>query len=65
MRECSIALDGHFAGRIYRDNAEVLYGSEYVNEAWMNGTRHLKDKVRRAVAAGIDYMNGGYRKPLT
>ena len=64
LRECLIALDGHLAGRSYRDIAEVLYGSDRVKEVWTNETRHLKDKVRRAVAAGIDYMNGGYLKLL-
>ena len=64
LRECLIALDGHLAGRSYRDIAEVLYGRDRVKEVWTNETRHLKDKVRRAVAAGIDYMNGGYLKLL-
>lgn len=64
LRECLVALDGHIAGRTYRDVAEVLYGSNRVKEVWTNETRHLKDKVRRAVAAGVDYMNGGYLKLL-
>ena len=64
LRECLVALDGHLAGRSYRDIAEVLYGSNRVKEVWTNETRHLKDKIRRAVAAGIDYMNGGYLKLL-
>ncbi len=64
LRECLVALDGHLAGRTYRDIAEVLYGPERVKEVWTNETRYLKDKVRRAVAAGIEYMNGGYLKLL-
>ena len=64
LRECLVALDGHLAGRSYRDIAEVIYGPDSVKEVWANETRHLKDKVRRAVAAGIDYMNGGYLKLL-
>ena len=64
LRECLIALDGHLAGRSYRDIAEVLYGPDRVKVVWTNETRHLKDKVRRAVASGIDYMNGGYLKLL-
>ena len=64
LRECLVALDGHLAGRTYREIAEVLYGSDRVKEVWTNETRHLKDKVRRAVAAGIEYMNGGYLKLL-
>ena len=55
-----VALDGHLAHRTYRDIAEVLYGSERVKDVWTNETRHLKDKVRRAVQAGIELMNGGY-----
>lgn len=63
-RDYLIALDGYLAQRSYRDIAEVLYGSDRVDEVWTNETRHLKDKVRRAVAAGIQYMNGGYLKLL-
>ena len=64
LRECLVALDGYLAGRTYRDIAEVLYGPDRVKEVWTNETRHLKDKVRRAVATGVDYMNGGYLKLL-
>ena len=63
-RDYLVALDGHLAQRSYRDIAEVLYGSDRVKEAWTNETRHLKDKVRRAVQAGIELMNGGYLKLL-
>ena len=63
-RDYLVALDGHLAHRTYRDIAEVLYGSERVKDVWTNETRHLKDKVRRAVQAGIDLMNGGYVKLL-
>jgi Uncharacterized conserved protein (DUF2285)/Family of unknown function (DUF6499) len=59
-RDYLVALDGHLAHRTYRDIAEVLYGSERVKDLWTNETRHLKDKVRRAVQAGIELMNGGY-----
>lgn len=64
LHDYLIALDGHLEGRTYRDIAEVLYGADRVNEVWTNETRHLKDKVRRAVASGIELMNGGYRKLL-
>jgi hypothetical protein len=63
-RDYLVALDGHLAHRTYRDIAEVLYGSERVKDVWTNETRHLKDKVRRAVQAGIELMNGGYLKLL-
>jgi Uncharacterized conserved protein (DUF2285)/Family of unknown function (DUF6499) len=64
-RDYLVALDGHLAQRSYRDIAEVLYGSDRVKEVWTNETRHLKDKVRRAVQAGIELMNGGYVKLLS
>jgi hypothetical protein len=63
-RDYLVALDGHLAHRTYRDIAEVLYGSERVKDVWTNETRYLKDKVRRAVQAGIELMNGGYIKLL-
>lgn len=63
-RDYLVALDGYLAHRTYRDIAEVLYGSERVKDVWTNETRHLKDKVRRAVQAGIELMNGGYLKLL-
>jgi Uncharacterized conserved protein (DUF2285) len=63
-RDYLVALDGYLAQRSYRDIAEVLYGSDRVKETWTNETRHLKDKVRRAVQAGIELMNGGYVKLL-
>jgi Uncharacterized conserved protein (DUF2285)/Family of unknown function (DUF6499) len=63
-RDYLVALDGHLAQRSYRDIAEVLYGKDRVKEVWTNETRHLKDKVRRAVQAGIELMNGGYFKLL-
>ena len=59
-----IALDGHLAGRSYRDIAEVLYGKERVGSHWTDDTRWMKSKVRRAVERGIALMNGGYRELL-
>ena len=63
-RDYLVALDGHLAGRSYRDIAEVLHGPERVKEVWTNETRHLKDKVRRAVERGVELMEGDYRKLL-
>ncbi len=63
-RDYLVALDGHLAGRSYRDIAEVLHGAERVKEVWTNDTRHLKDKVRRAVERGVELMKGDYRKLL-
>jgi hypothetical protein len=59
-----VALDGHLAGRSYRDIAEVLYGSEHVGPCWTDDSRGYKSKVRRAVERGVALMNGGYRDLL-
>jgi hypothetical protein len=59
-----IALDGHLAGRSYREIAQVLYGNDSVGAYWTDDTRGLKSKVRRAVEQGLSLMNGGYRALL-
>ncbi|MFN0190977.1 MAG: DNA -binding domain-containing protein [Aestuariivirga sp.] len=64
LRDYLIALDGHLEGRSYRDIAQVLYGADRVAETWSEETRFLKDRVRRAVARGMELMNGGYRDLL-
>jgi hypothetical protein len=56
-----LALDGHLAGRSYRDIAEVLYGSEHVGPCWTDDSRGYKSKVRRAVERGLALMKDGYR----
>ncbi len=63
-RDYLVALDGHLAGRSYRDIAEVLYGRDRVGKHWTYDTRWMKSKVRRAVERGIALMNGGYRALL-
>jgi Uncharacterized conserved protein (DUF2285)/Family of unknown function (DUF6499) len=55
-----IALDGHLAGKSYRQIAQVIYGEDRVSEVWTSETRFMKDKVRRAVERGIAYMEGDY-----
>lgn len=57
-----VALDGHLAGRSYRDIAEVLYGADRVGPYWTDDSRGYKSKVRRAVERGVALMNGGYRE---
>jgi hypothetical protein len=64
LHDYLIALDGHLEGRSYRDIAQVLYGADRVAETWSEETRFLKDRVRRAVARGMELMNGGYRDLL-
>ena len=59
-----IALDGHIAGRSYREIAQVIYGVERVKDVWTSESQFLKDRVRRAVVRGIELMNGGYRDLL-
>jgi hypothetical protein len=59
-----LALDGHLAGRSYRDIAEVLYGSDCIGPYWTDDSRGYKSKVRRAVERGLALMNGGYRELL-
>ena len=64
LRDYLVALDGHLAGRSYRDIAEVIYGSDRVKNVWTNETRFLKETVRRAVRRGIQYMESEYRTLL-
>lgn len=59
-----LALDGHLAGKTYRDIAEVIYGAERVDAHWTDDTRWMKSKVRRAVERGVALMSGGYRSLL-
>jgi Uncharacterized conserved protein (DUF2285)/Family of unknown function (DUF6499) len=59
-----LALDGHLAGRSYRDIAAVLYGSDCIGPCWTDDSRGYKSKVRRAVRSGLVLMNGGYRALL-
>jgi hypothetical protein len=59
-----IALDGHLAGRSYRDIAEILYGADLIGPYWTDDSRGYKSKVRRAVERGVALMNGGYRELL-
>lgn len=59
-RDYLIALDGHLAGRSYRDIAEVIYGSHRIKESWSDDTRSLKDRVRRAVERGVVLMERDY-----
>ena len=64
LKSYLIALDGHLAGRSYREIAQVIYGVERVKDVWTSQSQFLKDRVRRAVVRGIELMNGGYRTLL-
>ncbi len=64
LRNYLVALDGHLAGRSYRDIAEVIYGPDRVKHVWTHETRHLKEGMRRAVRRGMEFMDGEYRTLL-
>jgi hypothetical protein len=64
LKSYLIALDGHLAGRSYREIAQVIYGVERVKDVWTSESQFLKDRVRRAVVRGVALMNGGYRDLL-
>ena len=60
LQEYLIALDADLAGLSYREIAIRLWGESLVIEDWNGGQGHLKNRVRRYVARGHYYMNGGY-----
>jgi hypothetical protein len=55
------ALDGRLAGASYREIAVALFGPRRVENDWSDGSDHLKNRIRRAVARGEALMGGGYR----
>ena len=61
LREAVIALDGRTAGATYRDIAVVIAGAECARAAWRSSNHSLKDRMRRALKAGMRFRNGGYR----
>jgi len=56
------ALDGRVVGASYRKLAEILLGFEGRKADWENDPR--KNQVRRLVADGRYYVQGGYRDLL-
>ncbi len=64
LRDALVALDGRRAGASHRDVAKVIFGIERVREAWSGGGGWLKERMRRALAAGEALRDGGYRKAL-
>jgi hypothetical protein len=58
------ALDGFLANATLREIAVALFGADRVAQDWDDDHRHLKDRVRRAVARGRWLMTGGYMKYL-
>ena len=61
LREAVIALDGRTAGATYQDVAVVIAGAESARAAWRSSDHSLKDRMRRALKAGMRFRNGGYR----
>ena len=61
LREAVIALDGRTAGATYQDVAVVIAGAESARAAWRTSDHSLKDRMRRALKAGMRFRNGGYR----
>jgi len=58
------ALDLSLARAPHRDIAIALFGRERVERDWHHAHNHLRDHVRRAITAGRELMEGGYRKFL-
>ena len=61
LREAVIALDGRTAGATYQDVAVVIAGVESARAAWRSSDHSLKDRMRRALKAGMRFRNGRYR----
>ena len=61
LREAVIALDGRIAGATHQDVAGVIAGAERARAAWKNSDPSLKDRMRRALKAGMLLRNGRYR----
>ena len=60
LQEYLIALDADLAGLSYREIAIRIWGKRLIFEDWNGGQGYLKNRVRRYVARGHYYMNGGY-----
>lgn len=60
LEEYLIALDADLSGLSYRETAIKLWGENNVLKSWNGGQGYLKNRVRRYVARGYYYMNGGY-----
>lgn len=64
LRAALIGVDGHTAGRSYREIAIRIYGEDVVEQSWSDIDRVLKNRTVRAVQRGRRYVAGGYRKLL-
>lgn len=64
LRAALVGVDGHTAGRSYREIAIRIYGEDVVEQSWSDIDRVLKNRTVRAVQRGRRYVTGGYRKLL-
>ena len=64
MRDALICLDGKGAGATYREIAVIIYGRQRATAAWNGTSRSLKDRIRYALARGLQLRNGAYRSLL-
>ncbi len=64
FRDALVALDGQRAGASYRETAEVIFGMKRVREDWSHRSGWLKERMRRALAKGQEFSDGGYQKSL-
>lgn len=64
LRNALIGLDGHLAGRNYREVAVALFGDQTIDDRWSDLDRTLKNRTIRAVKRGVALSNGDYRNLL-
>ena len=58
------AFDGNRAAANPRDIAAALFGHDAVRQEWNGKSDFLRSRVRRAIAAGVDLVDGGYLRLL-
>jgi hypothetical protein len=58
------AFDANRAGANPRDIAAALFGHDTVRKEWNGKSDFLRSRVRRAIAAGVDLVGGGYLRLL-
>lgn len=58
------ALDGMLAGASHRDIAIALYGKDRVASDWRADSDYLRQRVRRYLRTGKDFLESGFRSFL-
>lgn len=64
LRDALVTLDARCAGASYRETAALIFGAEFVRAEWSGRSSWLKERMRRARAAGEALRDGGYHKLL-